>query len=158
MTTTVSDSQIEDSSDQSDELSPLAAGMQTDRDTDRRSCPHEDCHGHLELTDEDPPRVCCVSCRCTPSGTYLPPDDSIDEDSDDPAVLQTGSVGQCVQFTFFYPNGGPTDTTFRWFSDRESYESGTTKMAGGFEAVYDEDEDNRPYGVGDEYTFDLSTL
>jgi hypothetical protein len=31
-------------------------------------------------------------------------------------------------------------------------------MAGGYERVYDEDAEARPHGVGEAYTFDLSTL
>lgn len=61
-----------DTHDQSDNVTTsLAQGMQYDREEDTRSCPH-DCHGHLELSEDDVP--ICATCRCSPEGVYYPPD------------------------------------------------------------------------------------
>jgi len=128
-----------------------------DRDADTRKCPHE-CHGTLQLTDDD--RVICPSCRCTPDGVYLPPDDHGDN---------SGQDSQCMQFAFFvgkrkigplssdsYPKGERPQSP----SNGREYYSQSNKpiLPGGHERVYDEDDTNRPNWVGDEYTFDLSTL
>jgi hypothetical protein len=45
-----------------------------------------------------------------------------------------------------------------WHHHHTEYPNGSVRLAGGYERVYDEDDENRPDGVGDEYTFDLSTL
>ncbi len=122
-------------------LTPLAKGLKNDRPEDSRSCPHE-CHGSLSLLDDN--RVICETCRCTPDGIYIP----LDEPKT--SVIE----GRCLQSSWFNPypsrsqNGSP-----------ERYDgSNRVRLPGGFEEVYDEDPEGRPRGVGDEYTWDLSTL
>jgi len=159
-------SQTQATSTEGSTVTTLAEGMRTDRETDRRGCPQPSCHGVLSLieAEDGSERVCCETCRCTPDGEYLNPErrdlDEGADDSGDKRVVQTGNQGQCVQFHFFYRQSiveeseGPAG----WFRDRDTYESGERRMAGGYERVYDEDDDARPHGVGDAYTFDLSTL
>jgi hypothetical protein len=110
--------------------------------------------------DDDSERVCCETCRCTPDGEYLNPDRRDLDESGDSRVVQTGSQGQCVQFHFFYQQSivDESEGPAGWFRDRDTYESGQPRMAGGYERVYDEDAEARPHGVGEAYTFDLSTL
>jgi len=136
--------------------------MRTDRETDQRSCPQPSCHGTLALLDEEHVHdICCSTCRCTPDGTYVAPDRRDVDDSDQKRVVQTNSQGQCVQFHFFYGESiiKGSDGPANWFSHRDTYDnSERTRMSGGYERVYDEDEDARPFGVDDSYTFDLSTL
>ena len=113
-----------------------------DTELDSRDCPHE-CHGELSVSDDG--RVLCQSCRCTPSGVYIPPSegDSVDTIESAPSSLSTH---------FFYPKGPPVPT--RVERDRYSH-SKKVILLGGFEAVYDE---THSAGEGDSYTFDLSTL
>ena len=109
-------------------VTSLADALRTDEPEDTRDCPHESCEGSLSVTDDD--RVLCQTCRCTPEGVFLPPDPK-------------GQQGE---------NGVPQ----AW--NHDEYPNGAARLAGGYDDVYDEDEDERPRGVGDEYTFDLSTL
>jgi len=118
---------------------PLVQGLKNDRPEDSRSCPHE-CHGSLSLTDEDIP--ICQSCRCTPDGVYLPT--SMDTTAN--KAWRSGSRGENP-----YPSRGE-DAPPRYDN------SDLVVLPGGHEEVYDEDDENRPNGVIDEYTWDLSTL
>jgi len=119
--------------DNGETLTPLAKGIKTDEDHDTRGCPHDECHGSLMLTNSE--NVVCTSCRCTPDGIYLPPTDG------------NGTSAFA----------GRNDRTPTW--DHDTYDtSNKQRLAGGYEAVYDEDDENRPNGVGTEYTFDLTTL
>ena len=68
-------------------------------------------------------------------------------------------------YEIFIPNGPQGKITDRdgWERDYDrghwSYDnSGRTQLAGGYEEVYDSDEDRRPWGVDEQYTFDLSTI
>jgi len=137
----------------------LAGGLRTDEPSDKRSCPH-DCHGQLTLINQDeddtPTRVVCTLCRCSPSGTYYPPERKDSGDS------HTG-----VQYSFFHPpdsSGGgingydPKRVNGGEEPDPRTYSNGTVRLPGGYEAVYDQDDSNRPDGVSSAYTFDLSTL
>jgi len=175
-------SQTQATSTEGSTVTTLAEGMRTDRETDRRGCPQPSCHGVLSLIemDDGSERVCCETCRCTPDGEYLNPDRRDLDDNEDnepptsenvvgvsssetsatPRVVQTGNQGQCVQFHFFYRQSivDESEGPAGWFRDRDTYESGQPRMAGGYERVYDEDDDARPHGVGEAYTFDLSTL
>jgi len=122
------------SSDSGSVCSQLAAGIKTDEEHDSRPCPHDDCHGTLTLTDAE--NVVCASCRCTPDGIYLPP--QVRGHNGTTLARYRGTAGT-------------------WSHD--TYDNSTaTRLAGGYEAVYDEEDRNRPSGVGTEYTFDLSTL
>lgn len=137
------------SAESNDGATSLAEGLQTDEPGDTRSCPHE-CHGSLSVTDSD--IVICESCRCTPDGTYLPPDDG-----------ETDNIeGRGTVFYPSYPHPSRRSEPFQtWGHDEyREHDDGHeyVRLAGGYERVYDEDEDNRPDGVDDEYTFDLSTL
>jgi len=110
-------------------VTSLADALRGDEPEDTRSCPHETCEGSLSVRDDD--TVYCTSCRCTPEGVFLPPKG--------------------------YPSDGPNTRVELWGHD-EYDNSRLPRLAGGYEPVYDEDDDERPAGVGDEYTFDLSTL
>jgi len=110
-------------------VTPLADAIRNDGPEDSRSCPHETCHGSLTVDDDD--TVYCPSCRCTPAGVFLPPDP--------------------------YPSDGPNTRVESWSHDHYDNVS-AVRLAGGYDAVYNEDDDARPQGVGEEYTFDLSTL
>ena len=131
-----------------------------DRDVDSRDCRHDSCHGSLHVTDGV---VICGHCRCTPDGVYIPPDDT--------GAASNLSKSRCSQYTFVHPRGRhvsgaePHPSRRTNGNNRDSYghtsgECSLTRvrMPGGFERVYDEDDDHRPDGVTDEYTFDLSTL
>ena len=110
-------------------VTSLADAIRSDQPEDTRSCPHESCEGSLSVQDDD--TVYCTSCHCTPAGVFCPPDP--------------------------YPSRGPNTRVESW-SHGSYNNSGLPRLAGGYEPVYDEDEDRRPNGVGTEYTFDLSTL
>lgn len=131
--------------------------VNVDEPRDSRDCPHE-CHGELTVDEED--RVLCETCRCTPDGVYLPPE-----------THESTASGCGLQATFFDPYHGigpassdadPKGLRPEVRSKRDSYydcyPSGAARLAGGYEAVYDEDDEGRPDGVPEDYTFDLSTL
>jgi len=159
----------------------LADGIRTDLPEDTRDCPHE-CHGHLTVDEDD--RVICTLCRCDPDGVYYPPEPWDDSES---TTRSSGSNPHPSRVQNHHPDrpdydetvwGGRTDVrggrprchlgvvtptvridTEGWRGDNEEvYSNETPRMAGGSERVYDRDDDARPHGVGDEYTFDLSTL
>jgi len=148
-------------------LTPLARGLKNDRDEDVRKCPHE-CHGELQLTEEN--MVVCGTCRCTPDGVYLPLDDVEDYNtthsrSHDPKGLTNEDYtlrvrNGCVIRIPDGPQGKITDRD-GWERDYDrshwSYDnSGRTQLAGGYEEVYDSDDDRRPWGVDEQYTFNLN--
>jgi len=126
-------------------LSTLARGLKNDEDKDRRSCPHDGCHGTLELTDSD--RVVCNGCRCTPDGVYLPLPPSkhyVTPHSQqyEPIQLRTKDVWERslnVEHGYYINSKKP-------------------RMAGGYEEVYNKNSEIRPDTVTNEYTFDLTTL
>jgi len=99
-----------------------------DEPQDSRSCPHN-CHGSLDVDDDD--RVYCTSCHCTPDGVFLPPTSYSNHSNGKRDVGHSDSV-------------------------EVYYNSRNVILAGGYEAPYDECESERPHGVGDEYTFDLT--
>jgi len=127
-------------------LSTLARGLKNDEDKDRRSCPHDGCHGTLELTDSD--RVVCNGCRCTPDGVYLPLPPSKHyvtyvSSRRDPKGLWGESTD-------------PDGWTRTVHVDHDEYDvSQNIRLAGGYEIVYDADDQRRPDGVSEEYTFNL---
>lgn len=141
------------SEDSDAELTPLAKGLKIDHEEDSRSCPHE-CHGELELTEDG--TVLCQLCRCTPDGVYYPPDGEWDDDD-----------SQCVQYRWFHPTiearegGFPDENPHPLRGGNRSVEhyshSGAVILVGGFEIVYNENDEIRPNGVTEEYTFDLTT-
>ena len=120
-------------------VTSLADALRTDEPEDTRDCPHESCEGSLSLTDND--RVLCQTCRCTPEGVFLPLD-PLDEG---------GSSAS-------NPKGQRGEDRVPQAWNHDEYPNGAARLAGGYDDVYDEDDDERPCGVGDEYTFDLSTL
>lgn len=141
----MSQSPADPATDVSQTTTPLAHAIEhIDRDTDKRSCPHE-CHGSLSVDDG---RVLCETCRCTPDGVYLPPADE-----------STLNEGRCSQFSWFYPKGSrPEDVVAQqWKHDNYRGHGNTTlvrvRMAGGYQDVYDE---THPVGNGDGYEWDLS--
>lgn len=110
-------------------VTSLADAIRTDEPEDTRSCRQETCEGSLTVRDDD--TVYCTSCRCTPEGVFVPPKG--------------------------YPSRGPNTRVETW--EHGQYDnSEVARLAGGYEPVYDEDDAERPNGVGDEYTFDLTTL
>lgn len=126
---------------------PLVEGLKRDRPEDSRDCPHE-CHGSLTLTENE--RVICQSCRCTPDGVFSEPSEST---PDQPRGLVSSARNPYPSHT---ENG---DAEREWYSHSFRECSLTrVRMPGGFENVYDENDENRPDGVDDEYTWDLSTL
>mgnify|MGYP007038804118 CR=1 FL=1 len=138
------------SSDQS-KTATLAEGIKNDREEDTRGCPHEGCHGHLTLT-EDENRVVCSGCRCTPDGVYLPLPESKH------AITYVASRRNPEGLW-----GGNTvrdgwELVFRRGHDTyDNRYQDVPRLAGGYEAVYDQDERGRPHGVSDAYTWDLSS-
>lgn len=70
---------------------------------DSRDCPHE-CHGTLSTDDDG--RVLCETCRCTPDGVYLPP-----ENDEDGGAVSEPSKSDCSQYLFF-EGGYPRSSTF----------------------------------------------
>lgn len=144
----MTDSVADPVTDSSTERTPLAHALQAiDTKYDSRDCPHN-CSGTLSVDDND--RVLCESCRCTPDGVYLPP-------TDESATME----GRFSQFVWFYPKGQrPEDGVVeQWEHDRypgsdRQCQLPRVRMAGGYEAVYDE---TLPAGEGDEYEYDLST-
>jgi len=123
----------------------LAEGLRTDEPQDSRDCPH-DCHGELTVDDDD--TVYCETCRCTPDGVFLPPDNW--EDS-------TRQDGHCSQYAFFEV-GLPRSPTFnpkgsRWDSGLESKHnraeraqyrnSRRRKVVGSFELAYPDEMTSR---------------
>lgn len=127
-------------------VTSLAEGIRDDGPKDSRACKQESCHGTLTVDDDD--RVYCSSCRCTPAGVFL----GFNHD-------EHGSSNGTTGFPSYNPKGqqGEDRVVESWDHDEYDY-SNRVRLAGGYEPVYDVDEDNRPRGVGDEYTFDLSTL
>lgn len=120
-------------------LTPLAhqiKNVDTDRET--RDCPHN-CHGTLSLTPAD--NVICESCRCTPDGVYLPP------------KIQSRSNGSRRHKGW----GKRGENTLPQSRDRYD-NSNNVILVGGYEKVYNEEDDIRPRTVDEEYTWDLSTL
>jgi len=134
-----------------DEPTALARGLRASEDSpfeDVRACPH-DCHGTLELT-EDENDVVCSFCRCRPDGTYLPPE------SDDPlprVVPAHGTDSTARRGTDFvrlyphpsrpsngYPRGWLTDgdaSAAEGRSERERYRnSERVILVGGYEQAY----------------------
>jgi hypothetical protein len=118
--------------DTSDGLTSLANAIKNiDRTVDSRQCrATEDCHGTLRLTDDD--EVVCTSCQCKPDGTFILPPAYQEQDT---SPEQT--VGHAVKVERYY-------------------NSDNVILPGGYEAPYDEDDDERPNSVGDEYTYDLT--
>ena len=187
---------VSTTSDNGDGVTPLIRGLRIDEDADSRHCPHE-CHGSLELIEEDspgPPTVVCGACRCTPDGVYLPPKwphedngGSNSEESETAENAERGSAnrpssqaktnennrtewlieGYCSQNIWFYPKGVHPETVpaTRSPSVETEYDGKPVRyrhskdviLPGGHEDVYNEDEEIRPAGVSDEYTFDLTT-
>lgn len=89
---------------------------------ERRDCPHPSCHGELENVDEIEGDI-CQSCRCRPSGEYLP------LGWDDPDEGEG-----------FYRNGAnytpPYDACSK-DEDRERYDnSEKVILSGGYEHAY----------------------
>jgi len=129
----------------------VAHGLEIDTDRDSRNCRQPDCHGSLAIRDE---WVICTSCRCTPDGIFVPPDEESENTIED---------GQCSQFTWFHPLGqGRLNGENPHPADGENgvpryRNSKNVRLIGGVEEVYNEDESIRPAGVDDEYTFDLTT-
>jgi hypothetical protein len=117
-------------------VTSLAEQLRGDGDGYSRDCPHS-CPGSLTVTDDD--TVYCEECRTTPDGVYLPPP----------------KHGKTIGFS----------GREGWGKDRQNHlpdgdkypHSGNVRMAGGFEPVYDEEDERRPDGVTNEYTFDLTT-
>ena len=124
-------------SDDGEMVTSLVEGLRADRMTDTRPCPHDTCDGDLRLFEiggEETPL--CSTCFCTPDGTFYPPPMRVDR-VDPHAPLRSWVRGE----------------------DRDEYEqTGRTRLAGGYEDVYNANEENRPDGVSTDYTFDLSTL
>jgi len=110
-------------------VTSLADAIRTDKPEDTRSCRQDTCEGSLSVRNDD--TVYCTSCYCTPAGVFVPPNP--------------------------HPSDGENALLGSWGHDTYN-NSESVRLAGGYEPVYDEDEDRRPNGVGDEYTFDLSTL
>jgi hypothetical protein len=138
-------------SDNGERVTSLAAGLKNDEPRDTRGCPH-DCHGTLKLTEQD--RVVCDGCRCTPEGVYIPLDDAEQYDG--------------VGFSAYKPLGSDPENTDpnAWkhcnapeYVDHDTYDNYpyNTRLAGGYEAVYDQDDQRRPNGVDESYTWDLSS-
>ncbi len=137
-------------SDNGERVTTLAAGLKNDEPQDSRGCPH-DCHGNLTLTEKD--RVVCDGCRCTPDGVYIPLDDAHKYDG--------------VGFSAYKPLGSDPENTDPngWkhclapeYVNHDDYDnSQNVRLAGGYEAVYDQDDERRPNGVSDEYTFNLAS-
>jgi len=138
-------------SDNGERVTSLAAGLKNDEPRDTRGCPH-DCHGTLKLTDND--RVVCDGCRCTPDGVYIPLDDA--EQYDGTPSLTYNPKG-------LWGGNPPSDawslcpdTGYELHDTYDNYPY-NTRLAGGYEKVYDQDEERRPNGVDETYTWDLSS-
>lgn len=133
-------------------------GLKNDRDEDTRSCKQPDCHGSLKLTEED--IVVCHSCRCTPNGIYLSPEvrERAREDSNYTftyTIAGRTREGGESPYNPYPSKGRNTDAG----TSRERYDnSGQVICVGGKETVYNANDEVRPDSVGEEYTFDLSTL
>jgi hypothetical protein len=148
---TDTDASGDSDTDTDDEPTPLARGLRASEDSpfdDVRACPH-DCHGTLELT-EDEDNVVCSFCRCRPDGTYLPPE----EDDPLPRVVPSRGADSTARrgtdFVRLYPhpsrpsNGSPrgwlTDgdgPTAEGSPDRERYRnSERVILVGGYERAY----------------------
>lgn len=135
------------------ELTGLAYAIsEIDTKYDSRDCPH-DCHGSLSVDDEG--RVLCETCRCTPDGVYLPPEDdsSTNKDTNDGGEGLNGSKSYCSQYKFFETRAMPSSTfnphTSRWDNalaeynehentlTRDQYRnSGRRKVVGSFEEAW----------------------
>jgi len=116
-----------------------------DGPTDTRHC---SCGGVLTLTESGNP--ICQQCRCTPAGVYLPPPQK--EWLIDAKEYLYDARGQWSSASD--PKGKRVQTT-----RPERYDnSNLVVLVGGREELYNADDDIRPNGVTDEYTFDLSTL
>ena len=139
-------------------ITSLADAIKTDEPEDTRSCRHQDCHGTLTVTDED--RVVCGSCRCTPDGVFLPPESSGGSGFRRYNPRFARRTTWCGDgYADSDPKGVPDEDGVlqRW--NHEKYDnSDKARLAGGYDDVYDEEEAERPAGVGDEYTFNLTTL
>jgi hypothetical protein len=178
MSTATSETTTEDT-DVTVEQTSLKEAIKNEADHDHRPCPHK-CYGSLSVVDashvststEASPReaseveddvVLCQTCRHTPDGEYVPPKY---EDDDDGSPDDT----QCSQYIFFHPNmerrfleSQHQNPWGRWGENtdpRESYYDFSKKprMFGGNWRVYSANNDVRPDGITEEYTFDLSTL
>lgn len=140
----------------------LAAAMTNDTPSDYRSCPHK-CYGTLRIEDG---KAVCPVCRHTPDGEHIPTSMKQQNTTDN-------HDEHCFQSTWFYPitedrgthssvpnpwgrwgeNGTPDDP------DESYYDiSKKPRMFGGNWRVYSKDEETRPDGVTEDYTFDLTTL
>lgn len=136
-------------------LSELAYNIKyADRDVDKRECRRDDCDGRLMVEDD---RVVCSVCRTTPDGIYVPPKS---HDKDREVYYDIDSNGQTDYRTWSYPSS----YSYPYPSEGENHHlqrydnSNRVRLPGGCEAVYDENDDRRPNGVTEEYTFDLTTL
>lgn len=123
----------------------LVDGMTSDREEDTRHCPDPTCHGSLTLID-DGDRAVCRSCRCTPKGIYIPPDEHTRRHIEPRGTVLPDRNPQGKR----YENGWADDPRERYRGSRH------VKLAGGFEDVYDEDDSERPPNVTNEYTFSLA--
>lgn len=153
-------------------VTSLADAIKADTDEDKRACRQPSCHGSLTVEDG---RVVCSLCRCTPDGVYLP----LDGDGSEGTVGNAGSAQRASDNGYETadeitrsawrdnvlsgadPKGPQVEITATdgWQDGGDTYpRSQVMRLAGGYERVYDADDDRRPDGVTDEYTFDLSTL
>jgi hypothetical protein len=158
MSTSTSETTTEDT-DVTVEQTSLKEAIKNEADHDHRPCPHK-CYGSLTVEDDV---VLCQTCRHTPDGEYVPPKY---EDDDGGSPDDT----QCSQYIFFHTNmerrfleSQHQNPWGRWGENtdpRESYYDFSKKprMFGGNWRVYSANNDVRPDGITEEYTFDLSTL
>jgi hypothetical protein len=126
------------------ELTTLADCIEhVDGPVDTRDCPH-DCHGNLSLTDDE--EVICETCRCTPDGEYISPEERT-------------WVSQPRGWLFSRPNPKGERLQNHPPDERERYRgSNLVRLYGGRTCLYDADDEERPDGVTEEYTFDLPLL
>jgi hypothetical protein len=161
MSTSTSETTTEDT-DVTVEQTSLKEAIKNEADHDHRPCPHK-CYGSLSVEDDV---VLCQTCRHTPDGEYVPPKY---EDDDGGSPDDT----QCSQYIFFHPNIESRGTRSsasnphpsrveEWVPPTEDllyYDiSKKPRMFGGWQRVYSANDEVRPDGITEEYTFDLSTL
>ena len=127
-------------------VTSLADALRTDEPEDTRDCPHESCEGSLSLTDDD--RVLCQTCRCTPDGVFLPPEDWDNEDNEDEGSVP-GTVSAYTQATFFREQL-PVDPSWTgephpWRGrERDRYRhSGKVRLLGGFTEAWPHEQTTR---------------
>lgn len=155
------------------QITTLADAIEdVDTKFDSRKCRDENCHGTLFVDDLDDSEkssardfatqsnnddrvVRCGSCYCTPDGVFLPPTTTTYSTSDRDDRVTHGRHNDDSASQSRHPKGSSKEVGHADHVENY-YNSKRVILAGGYEPPYDEDDDERPDSVPEEYSFDLT--